>query len=85
MDELKAQLREQGIEELSRVRCGYMEGDGRISVVSDEEEQHQKPSSPGHLDAGIEATATLLKPGNEADLPISQSPSHATAGDAMQL
>jgi uncharacterized membrane protein YcaP (DUF421 family) len=47
MDELKAQLREQGIEELNLVRCAYMEGDGSISVVSDEEEQHQKPSSPG--------------------------------------
>ena len=46
MDELKAQLREQGIEELDRVRCAFMEGDGRISVVSDDEEQHQKPSSP---------------------------------------
>jgi uncharacterized membrane protein YcaP (DUF421 family) len=46
MEELKAQLREQGIEEINRVRCAYMEGDGRISVVSDDEEQHQKPSSP---------------------------------------
>jgi uncharacterized membrane protein YcaP (DUF421 family) len=47
MDELKAQLREQGIEDVSRVRCAYMEADGRISVVSDEEEEHQKTSSPG--------------------------------------
>jgi uncharacterized membrane protein YcaP (DUF421 family) len=46
LDELKAQLREQGIEELDRVRCAFMEGDGRISVVNDEEEQHQKVISP---------------------------------------
>src|SRR5689334_14678198 len=46
MEELKAQLREQGIEDLTRVRKACMEGDGRISVVSDDEEQHQKPSSP---------------------------------------
>jgi uncharacterized membrane protein YcaP (DUF421 family) len=46
VDELKAQLREQGIEDLSQVRKACMEGDGRISVVKDDEEQHQKPSSP---------------------------------------
>jgi uncharacterized membrane protein YcaP (DUF421 family) len=46
MDELKAQLREQGIDDLGQVRRAYMEGDGRISVVSKNEEQHQKPTSP---------------------------------------
>jgi len=46
IDELNAQLREQGIEDLKQVRKACMEGDGRISVVSDDEEQHQKPSSP---------------------------------------
>jgi uncharacterized membrane protein YcaP (DUF421 family) len=46
MDELKAQLREQGIDDLTRVRCAHMEGDGRISVVDQDEEQHQKPNSP---------------------------------------
>jgi uncharacterized membrane protein YcaP (DUF421 family) len=46
IDELKAQLREQGIEDLNQVRKACMEGDGRISVVGVDEEQHQKPSSP---------------------------------------
>jgi uncharacterized membrane protein YcaP (DUF421 family) len=46
MDELKAQLREQGIDELGRVHCAYMEGDGRVSVVGNDEEQHQKSSGP---------------------------------------
>jgi len=41
--ELKAQLREQGIKDVSEVRRAYMEGDGRISVVKASEEQHPKP------------------------------------------
>ena len=33
-EELMSQLREQGVEELSDVKCAYLEGDGRISVIS---------------------------------------------------
>lgn len=43
MDELKEQLREQGIDDLARVDRACMEADGRISVVTTEEKQHPKP------------------------------------------
>jgi uncharacterized membrane protein YcaP (DUF421 family) len=43
MDELMEQLREQGINELARVRRACMEADGRISVVAYDEKQHPKP------------------------------------------
>lgn len=33
IDELKSQLREQGIEEIKDVKKSYLEGDGKISVV----------------------------------------------------
>lgn len=33
-EELMSQLREQGVEEVSEVKKAYMEGDGRISVIS---------------------------------------------------
>ena len=33
-EELMSQLREQGVEEMSDVKCAYLEGDGRISVIS---------------------------------------------------
>lgn len=35
-EELKTQLREQGVEEISQVSCAYIEGDGRISVIPKE-------------------------------------------------
>lgn len=37
--ELMSQLREQGIADLSQVKRAYIEGDGRISVVRDEQPQ----------------------------------------------
>jgi uncharacterized membrane protein YcaP (DUF421 family) len=43
LDELKSQLRQQGLEDVGQVRRAFMEGDGRISVVSRGEEQHPKP------------------------------------------
>jgi uncharacterized membrane protein YcaP (DUF421 family) len=35
-DELMSQLREQGVEEIKKVKWCYLEGDGRISVVTNE-------------------------------------------------
>jgi uncharacterized membrane protein YcaP (DUF421 family) len=40
--DLKAQLREQGISDISKVKEAYVETDGNISVVKREEEQHGK-------------------------------------------
>lgn len=42
-EELMSQLREQGIESLSLVKCARLEGDGNISVVRREEQDHPKP------------------------------------------
>jgi uncharacterized membrane protein YcaP (DUF421 family) len=48
--ELQSQIREQGIEDLSRVKKAHMEGDGRISVVTDDSPARpsQGPDAPGH-------------------------------------
>jgi uncharacterized membrane protein YcaP (DUF421 family) len=43
LDELKSQLREQGIEDIAHVKAARMEGDGRISVVSNDGQQHPQP------------------------------------------
>ena len=43
MDELMSQIRMQGLEDVADVKLAYMEGDGRISVVKREEEQHAPP------------------------------------------
>jgi uncharacterized membrane protein YcaP (DUF421 family) len=40
--DLKGQLREQGISEISKVKEAYIETDGRISVVEREEKHHDK-------------------------------------------
>jgi uncharacterized membrane protein YcaP (DUF421 family) len=42
-EELFTTLREQGVEDISRVRHAYMEGDGRISVITIEEQRHNPP------------------------------------------
>jgi uncharacterized membrane protein YcaP (DUF421 family) len=39
-DELMGQLRQQGLDELSKVKAAYIESDGRISVIQREEQQH---------------------------------------------
>jgi uncharacterized membrane protein YcaP (DUF421 family) len=42
-EELLSQLREQGIENITKVKKAYMEGDGHISVISyDDKHQHKK-------------------------------------------
>lgn len=43
-DELMNQLRQQGIENLDEVKAAYMEGDGRISVISSNSNQKKAPS-----------------------------------------
>jgi uncharacterized membrane protein YcaP (DUF421 family) len=39
-EELMSQLREQGVEHLARVKRAYMEGDGKLSVVTRDGGQH---------------------------------------------
>ncbi len=46
-DELRSHMRRQGIEDLDRVKAAYMEGDGEISVI----ENDQAPSGPSHKDS----------------------------------
>ncbi|WP_206667262.1 DUF421 domain-containing protein [Candidatus Methylobacter oryzae] len=41
-NDLIEQLREQGISDISRVKEAYIESDGKISVIENEEERHQK-------------------------------------------
>lgn len=40
--ELMGQLREQGVDDLSKVKAAYIESDGRISVIEYDEKQHEK-------------------------------------------
>jgi uncharacterized membrane protein YcaP (DUF421 family) len=53
LEELHAQLREQGVEDLDRVRVARLESDGHLSVFTYEKPparppQDQKPGSPEH-------------------------------------
>ena len=41
-DELIMQLREQGLEDISKVKESYIESDGRISVIQYKERHHEK-------------------------------------------
>ena len=41
-DELLMELREQGMQDISKVKEAYIESDGRISVIQYEERQHEK-------------------------------------------
>ncbi len=41
-DELMTQLREQGLDDLSKVKEAYIESDGRISVIERKQRQHDK-------------------------------------------
>ena len=43
IDELKEQLREQGIEHVEDVKRACMEGDGRISIIKKQQDQHDRP------------------------------------------
>lgn len=41
-EELMGQIREQGIEDLAKVKKAFMERDGRISVIGYEQKTHEK-------------------------------------------
>jgi uncharacterized membrane protein YcaP (DUF421 family) len=45
--ELDSHFRLQGIENSSRVRSSYVEGDGRISVIEQDENRHEEPERDG--------------------------------------
>ena len=42
-DELMMQLREQGLEDVSKVKNAYIESDGRISVIQKKQKRHDRP------------------------------------------
>lgn len=46
-DELMTQLREQGLDDVSKVKEAYIEGDGRISVIEHEQKRHDKMERRG--------------------------------------
>jgi uncharacterized membrane protein YcaP (DUF421 family) len=41
-DELMMELREQGLDDVSKVKQAYIESDGRISVIQRKEKQHEQ-------------------------------------------
>jgi uncharacterized membrane protein YcaP (DUF421 family) len=41
-DELMGQMREQGLDDFSKVKAAYIESDGRISVIARDEKHHDK-------------------------------------------
>ncbi len=45
MEELHEKLREQGIEKLADVKAAYLEGDGQISIIRNDDSSAQKPPS----------------------------------------
>lgn len=47
-EELMTQLRLQGVEDISEVRRAFMEGDGRISVVTYEDNRNSGDNAEGH-------------------------------------
>jgi uncharacterized membrane protein YcaP (DUF421 family) len=42
-DELRMQLREQGLEDLSKVKAAFIESDGQVSIIQRKEKRHDKP------------------------------------------
>lgn len=42
-DELMMELREQGLEDISKVKDAYIESDGRISIVQKRQKRHNRP------------------------------------------
>lgn len=45
-EELMSQLREQGVDDIAKVKSAFIEGDGRFSVISDERGQGKAPEPP---------------------------------------
>ena len=46
-DELMTQLREQGLNDVSKVKEAYIESDGQISVIENEQKRHDKAERKG--------------------------------------
>jgi uncharacterized membrane protein YcaP (DUF421 family) len=46
-DELLGMLREQGVADIAEVREAFMEGDGKISVVTEDHRSHKEPEKRG--------------------------------------
>jgi len=42
-DELMIQLREQGLNDVAKVKEAYIESDGRVSIIEDKQKRHDKP------------------------------------------
>ena len=42
-DELMMQLREQGLDNVAKVKEAYMESDGRISIIENKQKRHNRP------------------------------------------
>lgn len=45
-DELASQLRQQGVERVSEVKSAFIEGDGRVSVITYDKDE-ERPQNPG--------------------------------------
>ena len=45
-DELASQLRQQGVERVSDVKSAFIEGDGRVSVITYDKDE-ERPQNPG--------------------------------------
>ncbi len=54
-DELRSLLRQQGIDDLADVKTAFMEGDGRISVVTHDKVNNPEGRQSGSFKAGLKA------------------------------
>lgn len=50
-DELLSQLRQSGIDDVKKVRCAFLEGDGRVSVISKDGKEVNPPKEKGESQA----------------------------------
>ncbi len=48
LEELMTQLREQGLEDVGKVKAAYMESDGHVSVIEQKEKRHGKGKTGAH-------------------------------------
>ena len=51
-EDVQAQLREAGVDDLASVRAAYLEGDGKLSVLPFEADRTPRPRPPGEGPAG---------------------------------
>lgn len=45
-EEIRTQMREQGIEDVHRIKLACLEGDGKISILTHDKKRHSKPRDP---------------------------------------